>query len=176
MEEFVVAHDHDMQIVTFRIGAERFALPTGTAREVILYESPRRLPGSQQWVDGVINLRGEIIPVCDLLVALGIDGVTRREQIIICDAPQGSLGLIVDEVTSVERVTADDISHPAALDHPALAGLIELGDDLVVVLDLDAALGDYQLTSEMLSAIKQTDNPTDTTVEPTEDAASREAA
>jgi len=97
-----------MQIVTFRIGRERFALPTGSAREVILYEVPRRLPGSQKWVDGVINLRGEIIPVCDLLVALGIDGVTTREQIIVCDAPDGSLGLIVEEVTSVIRVKADE--------------------------------------------------------------------
>ncbi|MBC7643866.1 MAG: purine-binding chemotaxis protein CheW [Thermoleophilia bacterium] len=175
----MVAQDHDMQIVTFRIGRERFALPTGSAREVILYELPRRLPGSNKWVDGVINLRGEIIPVCDLLLALGIDGVTKREQIIVCDAPGGSLGLIVEEVTSVIRVTADEIKHPAALDHPALAGLVELGNDLVVLLDIDAALGEYPLTPDMIASLRDSETPiVATTIVTTvrDDAASREAA
>jgi purine-binding chemotaxis protein CheW len=130
-----------MQAVVFRIARERYALPTSTAREVIAYEQPRRLPGAEAWVEGVLNLRGEIVPICDLMVALGLGSVQQREQIVVCDTASGSVGIIVEEVSSVVALAAGSMSQPETLRHPALAGLVQLAGELVVLLDLDAALG-----------------------------------
>lgn len=138
--EDVVRSETDTQVVVFRIGRERYALPTTTAREVIAYEQPRRLPGAQSWVEGVLNLRGEIVPICDIMVTLGMDRVEVREQIVVCELATGTIGIVVEEVTTVIALRPDTLSRPATLQHPALAGLIKMDDELVVLLDLDAAI------------------------------------
>lgn len=130
----------DTQIVIFRVGSEQYALPTASAREVINYEPPRRLPGSEAWVLGVINLRGEIIPVCDLTSALGLPTSGTPGKTIICDSGSGSVGLVVDEVIAVTSITAEDVTRPQNLSHPALAGVINRDGTLIVLLDLDMAI------------------------------------
>jgi purine-binding chemotaxis protein CheW len=135
-----IATQQDIQIVIFRIGRERYALPTTVAREVIGYEPPRRLPGAEPWVEGVLNLRGEIVPVCDLMCALGMEPIRERLQIVVCELRQGSVGLLVEEVSSVLAIPADTFDRPSSLRHPALAGLAQLENSLVVLLDLEVAL------------------------------------
>lgn len=143
----------DIQIVIFRIGNERYALPTATAREVISYDTPRRLPGADRWVEGVINLRGEIIPICDLMLAMGMDPVVAREQVIVCDMDGGSVGLVVEEVSSVIGISREEITRPASLTHPALAGLVQRDNGLVVLLDLHAALSSDTGTGTSITSI-----------------------
>lgn len=148
----MTAHGTDMQIVVFRVGVEQYALPTTAAREVINYEMPRRLPGADPWVEGVINLRGEIIPVCNLMRALGTaadceDAVSAHSKTIICDSEAGSVGLVVDEVTAVLTITPNELDRPSSMSHPALVGVIRLDDTLVVLLELEHVLSGESLTS-----------------------------
>lgn len=129
----------DTQLVVFRIGRERYALPTSSAREVVNYEKPRQLPGADNWVLGVLNVRGEIIPICDLTHALGLEPINSPERIIICDSAGGGLGIVVDEVLSVMSVSAEDVNETAAIKHPALVGVIQDDDGLIVMLNLSEA-------------------------------------
>lgn len=137
----------ESQIVIFRVSEDRYALPTETAREVITYVRPRRLPGSRAWVEGVINLRGEIIPVCDLSLALGLEVSEDRGQIVICDTATDSVGLIVDEVLAVTTIDLTEVSEPASMSHPAMSGVIELDGSLVMLLSLDAAVSGWALNA-----------------------------
>lgn len=147
------SHANDKQLVVFRIGREQYALPTTSAREVINYDQPRRLPGADAWVLGVINVRGEIIPICDLSAALGLAVTPAATKIIICDVESGSVGLMVDEVTSVMTISEDEITHPKTLNHPALAGVVNLETGLVVLLDLDEAIGGARSSASSLTSI-----------------------
>jgi purine-binding chemotaxis protein CheW len=127
----------DISIVVFHLGAELYALPTGEAREVVTYQQPRPLPGSEPWVQGVINLRGEIVPVCNLAAALGLQQDCANGRIVICDSSRGSVGLAVDDVQSVMGISAATIEPIPSLDHPAMNGLIKWNDELIVVLNVD---------------------------------------
>lgn len=135
----------ERQIVVFRVSDDRYALPTATAREVIYYTQPRRLPGASPWIQGVINLRGEIIPVCDLAGALGLGGGDAHGQIVICDAASGSVGLVVDEVLAVTTIDLDEVSQPASLAHEGMEGVIELDGRLVMLLALEAVVAGLAL-------------------------------
>jgi chemotaxis signal transduction protein len=91
----------------------------------------------------VINLRGEIIPVCDLSLALGLTASVDRAQIVICDTATDSVGFVVDEVLAVTTIEMDDLVAPASMSHPAMSGVIELDGALVMLLSLDDAVGGW---------------------------------
>lgn len=147
-------------IVVFAVHGELYGFETTQTREVIQWMEPRSLPGAESWVQGVINLRGEIIPVCDLAWALGLDRAPGaaadaplsepadpetdrdgdREQdrdrtIIIAEADGVSVGYTADAVRSVVVVAREDFVEMPATAHPAMRNLIELEDQLIVLLD-----------------------------------------
>jgi purine-binding chemotaxis protein CheW len=130
---------HDKTIAVFRIGAERYGVTTDVAREVVPASHPRPVPGADAWVRGVINLRGGIVPVCDVRLALGLEGIEGDGQVLVCDTAEGTIGIVVDEVIGVERVAGNEISPSDKSWHPALTGLVQRGDELVILLDLDRA-------------------------------------
>lgn len=127
----------DIALVIFHLGDELYALPTAETREVVTYQRPRRLPGADPWVQGVINLRGEIIPVCDLAAALGLQQRCSNGRIVVCDSPRGGVGLSVDDVRAVMTIPRNEIEPIPSLDHPAMHGLFKLESELVVVLRAD---------------------------------------
>jgi purine-binding chemotaxis protein CheW len=131
----------DVQAVVFTLGGDEYALPIDQVREVIAFREPRRLAGRAPWVRGVINLRGVIVPVCDLAGRLGRDGEQASSaKIVIAEAPAGAAGLIVDSVREVLTVSADQLDEATFTDHDAVTGIAKLGERLVVMLDAPAAL------------------------------------
>ncbi len=129
-----------MQAVVFRVASELYAVSTHAAREVIPFEAPRRLPGAAEHVLGVLNIRGEIIPVADVMLALGLPPVANRRQIIVCDIDDGSMGIVVESVESITNISPGDITQPEALSHPALSGVVTSDAGLIVVMDVYQAL------------------------------------
>ena len=67
------------QLVIFSLHGEQYALPITTVQEIIRHTEPRSLASSTPWIKGVINLRGKIIPVCDLAGRLGLPRTRLRE-------------------------------------------------------------------------------------------------
>lgn len=136
-----------MQLVVFALGDEEYGLPITQVQEIIRFSEPRSIPNPHASIRGVINLRGRIIPVCDLKLQLDVQADARPDaecEIVIVESDAGSAGLIVDDVTEVMTVTEDQIESEAGSREGYLSGIAKVGERLIVLLDapgLVAALG-----------------------------------
>jgi purine-binding chemotaxis protein CheW len=131
------------QLVVFLLGSEEYAVGITSVQEIIRYTTPRPMPGAASGVEGVINLRGKIIPVVDLRRVLGSHGERASEsKIVVVDVGETTLGMEVDEVSEVLTVDAADCEPaPEGVAVGAGADVIEsvvkLDGRLLVTLNLD---------------------------------------
>ena len=124
------------QVVAFTLGRDEYAVPITQVQEIIRYAEPRSMPGAPPGVEGVINLRGRIIPVMNLRNTLGAAGeLTDQAKIVVVRPAQETVGLVVDEVTEVRTIGADQLE-------AAPAGASGMGADVV---DCVAKLDDGRL-------------------------------
>jgi len=135
------------QYVLFHLGAEEYGLPIKRVQSIIRYEEPTSVPRAPAGVDGVFNLRGQVIPLVDLgRLLLGVPLVpTPAARIIVTEGGVGAVGLAVDAVREVAAFAEDDIlPAPAEVLGPetsdAFEGVVSHGERLVILLDPDKAL------------------------------------
>lgn len=124
------------QLVVFSLGDEEYALPIADVHEIIRYTEPRSVASSVDWVRGVISLRGKIVPVYDLASRLGCtagDDVDER-KIVIVEAATQLAGVVVDDVTEVITVDADQLERIPSADEAAIDAIVKLDDRLIVLL------------------------------------------
>ena len=134
-----------IQVVTFRLGVENYGVPVSKIREIIRPMKTFPVPGLSEPVDGVINLRGEIIPVVRMHPVLGVDDSgclddERKQRVIILDGESGGFGFLVDEVWEVVKVSASDVKPPPSmgegrLDEEAVTGIIEVSGKMVICIE-----------------------------------------
>ncbi len=129
-----------LQLVVFRLGDEDYGVPISTVQEIIRHTPPRPIPGGAHGVEGVINLRGALIPVVALRARLGSPGPSPAEsKVVIVDLPDVTVGLQVDEVTEVLTIDGSVVVPPpsglAAGPEGVLAAVAKLDDRLLVILD-----------------------------------------
>ena len=143
-----------LQFVGFRLDGADYAIAITGIREIILMKPITRLPGVADVVEGLINLRGTVIPVLNLRRRFGLEGRAPDEEtrIIVVTVQDKTMGCIVDEVTQVIRIATDQIQPmPVALSvvaRPFLAGLAKVEDRLLILLDLETLFGsDLSLSS-----------------------------
>jgi purine-binding chemotaxis protein CheW len=136
----------EVQLACFRVGSELYALDIMSIREIIRPQKLTAVPKAPRFIEGVINLRGAVIPVADLRKRFDQVGSedTRKHRIIICSVGGRIVGLLVDEVLEVRRYGRQDVAPaPQFLKGPEaefFLGVARRGDDLVMVLDLDRIL------------------------------------
>ncbi|MDO8964505.1 MAG: chemotaxis protein CheW [Coriobacteriia bacterium] len=135
------------QYVLFRVGAESYGLPIGSVSGVIRWEAATPVPRAPAAVEGVINLRGRVIPVVNLAKRLLGTALTpsSHSRIVVAESEAGAVGLAVDAALEVASINIDDIMPPpqTALSSEtaeAFQGVVHHGDRLVILLDLDRAL------------------------------------
>lgn len=129
----------DEQMVLFTLGQEEYGLPIGKVKEIVPYRGATKLPQTPAYMDGIIELRGTIIPVIDLAQKLGLQTTEAVPRIgMIVEAPEGEVGILVDAVTEVAYLTAAQIeAAPAMLEaHDYIQGIGKAGERLIVLLDL----------------------------------------
>jgi purine-binding chemotaxis protein CheW len=141
------------QYVLFRLGPEEYGLPIAKVSSIIRYEPATRVPRAPDVVDGVINLRGRVIPVINLARKL-FDAdfhPTSSSRIVVAEAEAGQVGLAVDAASEVVSFLASDILEPpetalTAETSEAFEGVVHHGGRLIILLDLDKALprADYE--------------------------------
>jgi purine-binding chemotaxis protein CheW len=137
----------EIQLVVFELGEERYGLDIATVYEIIRHQPITAVPQAPAFVEGVINLRGRIIPVVDLRDRFGMatGALTKASRIVVCDAAGTRVGLVVDGVSEVLMVPSDAIeSTPdvaAGPDAGYLRGIAKLGERLIILLDLDGLFG-----------------------------------
>ncbi len=137
------ARTSELQIVVFELGDERYGLDIATVYEIIRHQPITAVPQAPEFVEGVINLRGRIIPVVDLRDRFGMGrGVlTRASRIVVAEAAGTRVGLVVDGVSEVLMVPADAIEPTpevaAGVEAAYLRGIAKLGERLIILLALN---------------------------------------
>ncbi|HID11269.1 MAG TPA: chemotaxis protein CheW [Candidatus Latescibacteria bacterium] len=135
-----------LELVGFKLEGEEFGVPIQSVREIIRMQNVTRVPHAPEFVEGVINLRGQVVPIVDLRKRLGMppkesDRLTR----IIIVEPDGELaGFIVDSVTEVLRLRGDQIEPPPEMavrvEQRYITAVGKLDDRLLILLDLQQIL------------------------------------
>jgi purine-binding chemotaxis protein CheW len=147
-----------LQLVGFRLDNEDYAIAITKIQEIILMKPITRLPQVPDFIEGLINLRGSVIPIVNLrkrfgLAARELDDETRT---IVVNIHDKTVGCVVDAVTQVMRINRDQIQPPPlgalAVNHHYLAGLAKLDDRLLIILDIDKLFEAEDLTAPTNSA------------------------
>jgi len=131
-----------LQLVTFRLGKEEFSMDILKVQEIIRHMDLTRVPRTPEFVDGVINLRGRVIPVLDLRKRFGLpaDERTNETRIIVVDVDDTTVGLKVDAVSEVLRLPADTVEPPPSLvtgiESDYIKGVGKLENRLIILLDV----------------------------------------
>jgi purine-binding chemotaxis protein CheW len=145
-----------LQIVTFQVGTEVFALDILKVHEIIRFQQLTRVPNLPSYVEGVLNLRGKVIPVVGLRQRIGLE---RKEpssttKIIVATVKDDVLGFMVDSVSEVLRIAADTVEPAPRLGEGGqryVSGVGKVNNQLLLLLDLDKLLSEEENT-EVLSA------------------------
>jgi purine-binding chemotaxis protein CheW len=137
-----------LQLVTFDVAGEEFAVDILAVREINRMMSLTRVPNSPSEVEGVINLRGKIIPVIDLRRRFGLEqrDHSQDSRIVVVEVCERVVGFIVDRVHEVLRISKS-IVEPApemvcSIDSDFIAGVGKLEDRLVILLDVAKLFAD----------------------------------
>ena len=136
----------ELQLVCFRMGGEEFGLSIMRIREIIRPLRIARVPRAPSFVEGVINLRGAILPVIDLRVRLGLprEADERRARFLVVGIGRSLAVFVVDEVREVIRASREAVlpapSIVRGVDASYLLGVLPIGDRLVMLLHPERVL------------------------------------
>jgi len=133
------------QLVIFSLGSEEYALPITRVQEIIRYAEPRSVASQTPWIRGVINLRGKIVPVCDLAQRLGL-ALERPEaaKIVIVETEVGTAGVIVDDVDEVLTVHPEQLEDVPTADAAYVDAVAKVGERLAILLNPDGLFAGVQ--------------------------------
>ena len=135
------------QLVTFNLGSEEFGVDIMRVQEIIRIPPITRVPKAPTYVEGVINLRGNVIPVISLRSRFSMDRVeeTDLSRIIVLQVQTKVFGIRVDSVTEVLRLDSESIEPPPpialGMDAQFIRGVGKIGERLLILLELDQIMG-----------------------------------
>jgi purine-binding chemotaxis protein CheW len=139
------------QYLTFQLGEELYGVDILRVQEIKGYTAVTRIPNTPGYIKGVLNLRGTIVPIVDLRSKFSMEETkyTMFTVIVVVVVREKVVGLIVDAVSDVLNIGAQDIQEPPAFGHKIdigfLSGIGKTGDKLVAILDIDRLLADTEL-------------------------------
>ena len=143
--------------LTFALGPEEYGLEILKVREIIGYMEITAIPQTPEHIKGVINLRGQVIPVIDLRAKFGMDttDVTEETCIIVVEITQGgrkfNTGIVVDHVSEVLDIAGEDIEETpqfgASVNTDFILGMGKIGESVKILLDIDEVLSGDNLAS-----------------------------
>jgi len=133
------------QIISFKIKDEEYGLEILKVKEVIRIKEITKLPKAPDFVKGVINLRGDVIPIIDLREKFGISGdkYSETKRVIIVEVEERSMGIIVDSVSHVIRIAESQIDTSpflGGISKEFISGVIKFDERLIVLLNIDKIL------------------------------------
>lgn len=144
------------EYLTFCLGDEVYALDILRVQEIQGYGGVTRIAQAPDFVKGVVNLRGTIVPVIDLRIRFGVGNPVYNEFtiMIILNLAHRVVGIVVDSVSDVLRLSEDDVrpspSFSATVDTRYIRGLANVEDGMVIVVDIDGMMSDPSMALEDL--------------------------
>lgn len=134
--------EKDLQLVGFRIGNETFGVRIGSVREIVRVPEITAVPSAPETVEGVINLRGKIIPVMDLRKRFGQADIQpdKKNRILVVELENKLVGLIVNAASEVLKISPSDIEPPGNVfaegESSYVTGVGKLKGRLIILLDI----------------------------------------
>lgn len=155
------------QIVIFELGSEYFGVDIATVQSIIKVQPITKLPHTPEFVEGVTNLRGKVLPVIDLRKRFGLlpREVNKNSRIIVVCVGQNEVGIIVDEVSEVMTVPTGSVEAlpdmATTVNSTFIKGIAKLGangnsaqatERLIILLNLDQVLSTKEQANLLVSA------------------------
>ncbi len=137
----------DLQVVVFQVADEHYAVDISGIREILRLPEITKVPHSPEFVDGVINPRGTVIPVIDLHKRFGIEqrDSTNDTRVMVLNVSDSLVGAIVDSVSEVLTFTEEQIEPvdrlSVTISAEYITGVAKMEDRLVILLDYEKVLG-----------------------------------
>lgn len=132
------------QLVIFDLSGQKYAIPVLNTQEIIKMIDITPIPRSDSYIEGVINLRGRIVPIINLNKRLDLarSEATRDTRIIVVEHKEASVGMIVDRVQEVGRYSPDEIERPESVmkENEFVSGVVKKENALWLLLQLDRVL------------------------------------
>jgi purine-binding chemotaxis protein CheW len=132
----------DLQIVGFRVGSETFGVPINSVHEIVRMMDITVVPDAPVYIEGVINLRGKIIPVVDLRKRFGEKEIksSKKNRILVAEIGSKMVGLVVDAASEVLKMPPSDVDPPPNVFEEGelnyVTGVGKLGGRLVILVEL----------------------------------------
>jgi purine-binding chemotaxis protein CheW len=137
---------HEEQLIVFRLANEAYGVDIGQVQGIERIQRITRVPHTPAFVEGVINLRGQVTPVLTLRTRFGLEPAehTKETRIVVVRMDDAWVGLVVAAVDGVLRITSDQVEPPselvASVDAEYLRGIAKVADNLLILLDLQKVL------------------------------------
>lgn len=165
-EQVEQKQDQDDQILSFVLGDEEYGVDILTVQEIKGWEKTTNIPNTPDYVMGVINLRGAVVPIIDLRVRFGLETVSYNESTVVIilrseDANGNNkiIGLVVDGVSDVHSLSTSSLQHSpdmsGSIHTEYINGLATMADKMVVVLNVNQLINDGILASIQNSLNKE---------------------
>jgi len=135
--------DDEQQIVVFKLADESYGIDISMVESIIKMQAMTLVPHAYHYVEGVTNLRGTVVPVIDLRTRFGMPRIeeTKETRIIVVEQEKSMVGVVVDAVIEVLRISPKIIEPPsmfvATLDAAYISGIAKFDERLITLLDLD---------------------------------------
>jgi purine-binding chemotaxis protein CheW len=136
----------EKQLVVFDIAREHYGVEIAAVQSIIKMQTITAVPRAPSFVEGVTNLRGTVLPVIDLRRRFGLEATdaTKDTRIVVVELNNVTVGMIVDGVSEVLRVSDDNIEPPSPIvttvDSAFIRGIAKVGERLIILLDLSHVL------------------------------------
>lgn len=134
-----------LQVVSFTLGEEFFGAPITKIQEIIRYTNVVKIPRSPEFIEGIINLRGRVIPVIDMKTRFNMADINKKNssssRIIVAEIGKARVGLTVDSVSKVIRADWANLEKAPSIvsevDQQFITGVLKTGNEMLLILDLD---------------------------------------
>lgn len=149
--EKVHVESNSREFLSFVLGDEHYALDIMSVKEIRGYEAVTKIANAPPFIKGVINLRGDIVPIVDLRIKFSVGEATYNEFtiVIMLNVAQRIVGIVVDGVSDVIRLDDDEIRPPpefgVAFDSRYLLGLVPIEDHMVILVNIDRLISSDEL-------------------------------
>lgn len=154
----------NIQIVVFSIGRESYGVPIDSVHEIVRVPDVTTVPDAPAFFEGVINLRGRIVPVVDLRIRLRLPRAerTRSSRVLITEDGGRVVGLLVDAVSEVRKLPTEAVEAPpemiTAVGIEYITGVAKAGGRLIIFLDIKKILSTEDM-KKVVSTVEQATNP-----------------
>lgn len=148
----------DSQVVVFQLGDELFGIDVSQVREIVKIKSYTRVPQAPEFVEGVINLRGQITPVVNTKKLFNMQDASLADNslVIIVEIGDDVVGLIVDSVLGVQRISKKDVVTPPSVVRSVntpITGIAKLPGKLIILVDANKLISIGEQAGDVIKEI-----------------------